>query len=158
MRDFVQEPWGARCGVKSAVAITTQRDCEAPAIHEDARRWVGGLETVGLHYRKTIESLRKRKSCEMHGDPRYQKMTRMVLIFAAALTSCLAGCNESSSNDDQAGSGRGGGGGGRLRSACQLDIEKLCANEQHPKQCLASHENVLSSSCKAALEERGSRR
>lgn len=89
----------------------------------------------------------------MHDDRGFRKMPR-VLIAAAVLTICLVGCSDSSSSEDQ---GRGGG-GGRLRSACQQDIARLCTNEQHPRQCLTNHETELSSSCKAALEDRGNRK
>lgn len=84
-------------------------------------------------------------------------MTRVTLV-AAVLAGFLAGCNESSSSEDQSGSGRGGGGGGRMRVACQPDIEKLCAGEQHPRQCLTSHESALSSACKTALDDRANRK
>ncbi len=90
----------------------------------------------------------------MHDDRKCRNMTR-VLLVVAVLASSLAGCNDGSSTEDQKGSGRGGGGGGRLRIACQLDIEKLCAKEEHPRQCLTGHEKVLSPLCKAALEDRG---
>jgi hypothetical protein len=88
----------------------------------------------------------------MHHDRSYRKIPGVVLV-GAVLASCLAGCNEGSSSEDQGGSG--GGGGGRVRTACKMDIEKFCANEQHPKKCLVGHENALSSSCRTALEDRG---
>jgi len=44
-----------------------------------------------------------------------------------------------------------GRGGGNVRSACNSEIEKLCAGEARAGQCLRRHLDELSPSCKGAL-------
>jgi hypothetical protein len=60
----------------------------------------------------------------------------MVLAILAAVSVGMAECSR---------------GGGNVRSACNTEIGKLCAGEDHPGQCLRKHPDELSDSCRQAL-------
>lgn len=74
-----------------------------------------------------------------------------ILAVALCSTVLLAGCDSKSSSEDRAGSGKGGG---VVRSSCKLEIERLCFGEARPGQCLRSHKDELSATCKAAIADR----
>jgi hypothetical protein len=43
-------------------------------------------------------------------------------------------------------------GTGNVRSACQIEIKKLCPSEEHAGRCLRNHPDELSDGCKDALK------
>lgn len=75
--------------------------------------------------------------------------TAFLAALALALAASLAGA---------ASAADAGGGKAAMRAACQADLTKLCPGVQpgggRIKQCLKTHKDELSASCKSAIAER----
>jgi hypothetical protein len=81
-------------------------------------------------------------------------MTRTILSMLI-----LISCVQSGACQDQRSKGSSDAtrGEGRVRSACQIEIEKFCRGEERAGRCLRDQNpNELSEGCKAALARRGS--